>query len=85
MNNTIVLIVDDEKSIVDILKFNLEKSGYDTVCAYDGLEALQAARTKNPDLILLDVMLPYVDGFEVCRTLRGEGNNVQIIMIIYGY
>lgn len=81
MNNKTVLIVDDEKSIVDILKFNLEKSGYDTLCAYDGLEALKSARDKSPDLILLDVMLPYVDGFEVCKTLRGEGDNVPIIMI----
>lgn len=76
-----VLIVDDEKSIVDILKFNLEKEEYSTICAYDGNEALKLARENNPDLILLDVMLPYVDGFEVCRTLRGEGCNIPIIMI----
>ena len=76
-----VLIVDDEKSIVDILKFNLEKSGYATICAYDGKEALQLARDRNPDLMLLDVMLPFVDGFEVCKTLRGEGDNIPIIMI----
>ncbi len=76
-----VLIVDDEKSIVDILKFNLEKSEYKTICAYDGKEALKLARDNNPDLILLDVMLPYIDGFEVCRTLRSEGSNIPIIMI----
>ncbi len=76
-----VLIVDDEKSIVDILKFNLEKSEYKTVCAYDGKEGLRLAREENPDLILLDVMLPYIDGFEVCKTLRAEGNNIPIIMI----
>ncbi|MGI5986237.1 MAG: response regulator, partial [Oscillospiraceae bacterium] len=76
-----VLIVDDEKSIVDILKFNLEKSEYKTICAYDGREGLNLARAKNPDLILLDVMLPYIDGFEVCRTLRSEGINIPIIMI----
>ena len=80
MNKT-VLIVDDEKSIVDILKFNLEKSEYKTLCAYDGKEGLRLAREGNPDLILLDVMLPYMDGFEVCKTLREEGNNVPIIMI----
>ena len=76
-----VLIVDDEKSIVDILKFNLEKDEYATICAYDGKEALRLAREESPDLMLLDVMLPYMDGFEVCRTLRGEGSNIPIIMI----
>lgn len=76
-----VLIVDDEKSIVDILKFNLEKTGYETICAYDGKEALSLARDKAPDLMLLDVMLPFVDGFEVCKTLRAEGNDIPIIMI----
>ena len=76
-----VLIVDDEKSIVDILKFNLEKAEYATLCAYDGKEGLALARERNPDLILLDVMLPYIDGFEVCKTLRAEGNNIPIIMI----
>lgn len=76
-----VLIVDDEKTIVDILKFNLKKEGYETVCAYDGREGLRMAQQENPDLILLDIMLPYMDGFEVCRTLRESGSNVPIIMI----
>ncbi|PKM71573.1 MAG: DNA-binding response regulator [Firmicutes bacterium HGW-Firmicutes-16] len=76
-----VLIVDDEKSIVDILKFNLEKSEYNTICAYDGKEALRLAREESPDLMLLDVMLPYTDGFDVCKTLRSEGSNIPIIMI----
>ena len=80
MNKT-VLIVDDEKTIVDILKFNLEKNYYDTLFAYDGMEGLRIAREKNPGLILLDVMLPHMDGFEVCKTLRSEGNNIPIIMI----
>lgn len=76
-----VLIVDDEKSIVDILKFNLEKSDYLTICAYDGREGLRLAKEKNPDLILLDVMLPFIDGFEVCKTLRSDGCSIPIIMI----
>ena len=76
-----ILVVDDEKSIVDILSFNLKREGYDTVCAYDGREGLKLARNEAPDVILLDVMLPYMDGFEVCSTLRKEGNNVPIIMI----
>ncbi|MCL1829297.1 MAG: response regulator transcription factor [Oscillospiraceae bacterium] len=76
-----VLIVDDEKSIVDILKFNLEQAGYTVICAYDGNDGLLSAREQNPDLILLDVMLPGSDGFAVCSALREEGNNVPIIMI----
>lgn len=76
-----ILIVDDEKAIVDILDFNMKKEGYETLRAYDGKEGLQLARDESPDLILLDVMLPHMDGFEVCRTLRDEGNDVPIIMI----
>ena len=76
-----VLIVDDEKAIVDILDYNLRKENYETLKAYDGAAGLKMAREKNPDLVLLDVMLPEMDGFAVCRTLRGEGNNVPIIMI----
>ena len=76
-----VLIVDDEKSISDILAYNLKKDDYETVCAYDGQEALRMAREEKPDLILLDIMLPLLDGFEVCRTLRTEGDNVPIIML----
>ena len=76
-----VLIVDDEKSIVDILRFNLEQSGFQTVVAYDGAEGLNLAGDCNPDIILLDVMLPGLDGFEVCRRLRAENNHVPIIML----
>ena len=76
-----VLIVDDEKAIVDILDYNLKKEKYDTLKAYDGRTGLRMIRETNPDLVLLDVMLPELDGFEVCRTVRGEGNNIPIIMI----
>lgn len=76
-----VLIVDDEKAIVDILRFNLERSGYEPLFAYDGPTGLAMAREKKPDLILLDVMLPGMDGFMVCSALRSEGDNVPIIMI----
>ncbi len=76
-----ILIVDDERSIVEILKYNLEKNGLDTLCAYDGAEGLRLAREADPDVILLDVMLPELDGFQVCRALRSERNNVPIIMI----
>ena len=76
-----VLIVEDEKSIVDILRFNLEKEGYRCVAAYDGEAGLNAALSENPDLILLDVMLPKMIGFDVCRTLRDQGNNVPVIIL----
>lgn len=76
-----VLIVEDEKNIVDILRFNLQRDGYQTCEAYDGADGLDKARTQNPDLILLDVMLPKMNGFDVCRTLRGEGNNVPVIIL----
>lgn len=81
MSAKTVLIVDDEKAIVDILDFNLKKEQYETLKAYDGREGLRLARECDPDLILLDVMLPYLDGFEVCKALRDAGDNVPIIMI----
>lgn len=76
-----VLIVEDEKNIVDILRFNLQRSGYETCEAYDGLDGLEKARSENPDIILLDVMLPKMIGFDVCQALRKEGNNVPVIIL----
>lgn len=70
MNEKKILIVDDEKPIVDILKFNLEKEGFSTAVAYDGEEAISLALSIKPDLILLDLMLPKIDGFNVCKELR---------------
>ena len=80
-NQKTVLIVEDEKNIVDILRFNLQREHYNTCEAYDGASGLEKARTENPDLILLDVMLPKMNGFDVCRTLREEGNNVPVIIL----
>ena len=65
-----ILVVDDEKPIVDVLKFNLEKDGYKVIEAYDGEQAVEMALTAKPDLIILDVMLPKMDGFTVCKKLR---------------
>ena len=76
-----VLIVEDEKNIVDILRFNLQREGYQTLEAYDGEDGLNKARSEKPDLILLDVMLPRMNGFEVCRTLRDGGDTVPILML----
>lgn len=76
-----VLIVEDEKNIVDILRFNLQREGYQTLEAYDGEDGLNKAKTEDPDIILLDVMLPKMNGFDVCRKLREEGYNVPIIIL----
>ena len=67
-----ILVVDDEKPISDIVKFNLDKEGYDVVTAYDGEEALKKVESESPDLILLDLMLPKIDGLEVARQIRKE-------------
>ena len=75
-----ILVVDDEKKIVDIVKAYLERDGYRVIVAYDGRLALQMARSESPDLIVLDLMLPELSGWEVCRTLRTE-SNVPIIML----
>ncbi|MFT8318080.1 MAG: response regulator YycF [Sporolactobacillus sp.] len=75
-----ILVVDDEQPIADILQFNLEKEGYKVSCAYDGEEALQKVEEENPDMVLLDVMLPIKDGMEVCREIR-KTHNMPIIML----
>ena len=76
-----VLIVEDEQNIVDILAFNLSREGYDTMEAYDGATGLQLALEHNPDLILLDLMLPGMSGFEVCRKIRETGSSIPILML----
>ena len=76
-----ILIVEDEKNIVDILSFNLSKEGYETLEAYDGETGLQLALEQDPDLVLLDLMLPKMSGFDVCRGLRREGHNTPVIML----
>lgn len=79
MSNTI-LIVDDEKSIVDILDFNLRRDGYEVIKAYNGEDGLRLFREMNPDLVLLDIMMPKVDGLQVCKEIRNE-SNTPIIML----
>ena len=75
-----VLVVDDEKLIVKGIRFSLEQDGMEVDCAYDGEEALRMAREKEYDIILLDVMLPKLDGFEVCQQLR-ETSSVPVVML----
>jgi len=75
-----ILIVDDEKPIVDILVYNLQKEGYNTIEANDGVTAVELALSKRPDLILLDIMLPRMDGLTVCKKIR-TALNVPILML----
>ncbi len=70
--NDKILVVEDDRNLSDTLKYNLHKEGYNVVTAVDGAEALDSARREKPDLIILDLMLPKISGFEVCRILRKE-------------
>ena len=76
-----ILIVEDEKNIVDILSFNLSREGYDTLEAYDGAAGLKLALEEHPDLILLDLMLPKMNGFDVCKAVREQDSSTPIIML----
>lgn len=75
-----ILIVDDEQSIVTLLKYNIEKAGFETDAAFDGEEAIQKIEQNNYDLVILDVMLPKLDGMEIIKTLRQNKNNVPVLM-----
>ena len=76
-----VLVVDDQKTIVETCRLYLERAGFDVVVGYNGEQALAEARESKPDLIVLDLMLPRVDGRDVCRRLRDEGVRVPIVML----
>ncbi len=78
-----ILIVDDEKDIVETLAFMLKAKGFECIYAYDGEEGLHLAKTSNPDLIILDVMMPKINGYKICRLLKFDNKykNIPIIMI----
>lgn len=80
MENKKILIVDDDENICELLRLYLEKDGFDTIIANDGGQAISCAQLKNPDIILLDIMLPVLDGWQVCREIR-KTSNVPIIML----
>jgi two-component system, OmpR family, alkaline phosphatase synthesis response regulator PhoP len=80
MANNIVLIVDDDKKITDLLKAYFTKENFTVITSYDGQDALMAVKTHNPDIVILDLMLPIIDGFEVLKRLRKD-NNVPVIML----
>ena len=77
-----ILVVDDEKHIVKIVEFNLKKCGYEVCVAYNGLEALEKVKSESPDLVILDVMMPELDGFGVCRKLRADPGTEDLPVII---
>ena len=83
MIKKIILAIDDEKDILKLVQYNLEREGYQVLCAKSGEEGLETARTKKPDLILLDLMLPGIDGLEVCKLLRAnkDTKNIPILML----
>ncbi|HEY3931526.1 MAG TPA: response regulator transcription factor [Verrucomicrobiae bacterium] len=77
-----ILVVDDEPEAVELVEFNLKQSGYVVATAADGSEALKKARSQSPDLIVLDVMLPEMDGFEICKSLRLDSTTAKIPIIM---
>src|SRR5271166_5974304 len=77
-----ILVVDDEPEAVELVEFNLKQAGYAVVTAADGAEALKKARAQTPDLIVLDVMLPEMDGFEICKTLRLEAATARVPIVM---
>ncbi len=77
-----ILAVDDERHIVRLVEVNLQRAGYEVVTAYDGKEALEKVKSENPDLVVLDVMMPYMDGFEVLKNLKADETTRDIPVIM---
>ena len=77
-----ILAVDDERHIVRLVEVNLQRAGYEVVTAYDGREALEKVKSENPDLVVLDVMMPYMDGFEVLKNLKSDPATAEIPVIM---
>lgn len=78
-----ILVVDDERHIVRLVQVNLERAGYQIVTAYDGVEALEKVKSESPDMVVLDVMMPRMDGFEVLKNLQADARyqNIPVIML----
>ena len=76
-----ILIVDDEKNIVDLIQKNLKLEGYETIGAYSGLEAIKKVKTEKPDIVLLDIMMPDMDGYEVLQKIKEHDIGIPIIFI----
>jgi two-component system alkaline phosphatase synthesis response regulator PhoP/two-component system response regulator VicR len=78
-----ILVVDDERHIVRLVQVNLERAGYEILTAFDGIEALEQVKNENPDMVVLDVMMPRMDGFEVLKNLQADPRyqNIPVIML----
>ena len=83
MANRRILVVDDERHIVRLVQVNLERAGYEVLTAYDGIEAMEKVKTESPDMVVLDVMMPRMDGFEVLKNLQADPRyqNIPVIML----
>jgi len=83
MDKKRILIVDDQKDIVELIRFKMENEGFECLVAFDGEEGLQKAKKEVPDLILMDIMMPKINGYQVCRLLKSDENykNIPIIML----
>ena len=82
MTKTKVLVVEDDRSLAKVLEYNLTQAGYDVRSAYDGQDALTQARLQLPDVVVLDVMIPVIDGLEVCRLLRAEPATRDLLVLM---
>jgi two-component system phosphate regulon response regulator PhoB len=77
-----ILIIEDDRDIVEMIRYNLKEEGYQTIHAFDGEKGIELAKTGKPDIIILDLMLPTIDGFEVCRTLKQQQSTARVPIII---
>ncbi|MFA5224456.1 MAG: response regulator [Candidatus Omnitrophota bacterium] len=82
-DNAKILVIDDEPDLVEMVTLRLEANGYQVISAYDGQEGLAKARNENPDLIILDLMLPKIDGYKVCRLLKFDEKYKKIPIILF--
>lgn len=82
MSSEKILVVDDEDHIVELISYNLINSGYNVITANNGIDAVRLAKEENPDLILLDLMIPGLDGFDVCKAIRNDNETKEIIIIM---
>ena len=83
MDKKKLLLVDDEKDLVDAVKFRLESAGYEVAVSYDGMDGLERARKGHPDLIILDLMLPKMDGYKICGLLKADSRYSKIPVIMF--
>ncbi len=83
MNKKKILFIEDEKDMLEMVRFRLEQEGYEVICASDGHDGLEKAHKENPDMVLLDLMLPKMDGYEVCRRLKSDEQYKKIPIAIF--